>query len=273
MHRLLRCSLEVVVCLSFAGRGAANPIDPGFDLFFTPDDGTSIVDLSGIGLGLAPLKGVPLPGAPGDADTIVERLDPGPLAGGTGIIDIELVALHLVSSSPIDLTPLGGPFVGVFSDLHITLDRVGLNLSFNVFLPNSLGTMNILHPLNVHTGGSFSACFGGAFDPNCLTVGGGVGTFLGGIFTQASFLVPGGDLNNPLDFLINLAAPQVSLGSLGNWVHIPRQGAYPSGNFVVNSITHSGPHPAQPLVPEPSTALLFGVGLIALLASARKLTA
>jgi hypothetical protein len=269
------------------GQGAsAAPIDPGFDLFVTPADVGASVDLSGFGLGVVGLEGVPLPGAPQSADTIVARLDPGPLDPGDGIIDIEIVALHLQSVDPVDLSPLGGPFIGVLSDLHIMIDRslnfftgstphpdgTGTGPSFfglpvNLALQRSIGLMNIHHP--VGPGGTFDSCFGSVVQCNALGQ-----PFLGqpgsGVFAQARFGVVGGSINNPLDLLINVAAPAVNLAATGTWNHILRGGSFPSGNFVVGSIVHTGPHPVIPS-PEPSSAVLLGFGRLALVGGARSL--
>jgi len=233
---------------------------PGFDGFETPDDGTSSVDLSGFGLGTVPLEGVELGNGAGNADTVVARKQSGPGDGVTSIIDIELVALHLQSIDPVDLSPLGGPFVGVFSDLHITLDASdkfftgttpvpdGTGLGPSVFnlpvpdapLPTSIGRMRIAHDNPVKT---FSACFGEIApclaESACAMPPGVAG---GGVFADAIFTVMGGDPADPGDVLLSAPAPNILLASLGNWDHVEPGGMFPSGGFSVTDIDHCGPH-------------------------------
>ncbi len=81
-------------------------VEPGFDLFETNPGGTQFAGF--------PFEGVPIgtfdfgDGIPrdlGDADTIVQRLDPAiaPALGGNATVSVELVALQLRSAHPIDL--------------------------------------------------------------------------------------------------------------------------------------------------------------------------
>ena len=234
----------------------------GFDGFETPDDGSTTVDLSAFGLPASiPLKGVPLHGGAGNADTIVARTQTGPADGATSTIDIELVALHLVSSAPVDLTPLGGPFVGVLSDLHITIDASdrfftagapfpdGTGAGPSVFnlpvpdapLPPSIGRMRIDHDNPDKT---FSSCFGEvaacAAEPACITPPGIAG---GGIFADAIFTTVGGDPSDPMDVHLSMPAPAILLASTGEWIHFEPGGMFPSGDFSVDDILHCGPHP------------------------------
>ena len=106
----------------------AMEVEAGFDLFMTTQ--TTEVDLSGFGLGIVPLEGDDtfflLPGV----DTIVERLDPAgvPNVGDSNTIDIELVALSIVSIDPVRIDVLD-------FDLHV--------VGGSDILPQSLGSMTI----------------------------------------------------------------------------------------------------------------------------------
>jgi hypothetical protein len=116
-------------------------VEVGFDLFMTTQ--TTEVDLSDFGLGVVPLEGDDsFFGIPG-VDTIVARLEPAgvPDVGNSMAVDIELVALSLVSVDPVDLGTAG------FFDLHV----VGGSLE----LPQLQGemTINRLDP----NGGTFQA--------------------------------------------------------------------------------------------------------------------
>ncbi len=135
-------ALLMGLVLSAPGRALAGPISIGTDLFTTPD-GTAFIDLTGsdLGLGIVDLNGNPIPGEPGGADTIVERLT-GLGAGETGTIDIELVALSLVSAAPVEN---GGSFFDVF----VTLDDS----------QDSPGVMTILTHDDVAGGGTWESFF------------------------------------------------------------------------------------------------------------------
>ncbi len=238
----------------------------GFD-FFETTVGTS-VDLTGLGLGVVPLQGNPIGGSFGNTDTIVSRqdgIDPFTPPSGTGTIPIELVALSLVSVNPVDLTPLGGPFVGTFSDLHVTINKSTEDIGAAggnddgvcdggetcVTVPGiaqpdalspSIGQMKINHTTTA--GGTLESCFGETTDPgNCATLG----VVGGGVFADSIFTVVGGDPNFPLDILINLPADRITLSGTGVWQHASPAGypvvaAYQNGDLFVTSITHTGPH-------------------------------
>ncbi len=227
-----------------------------------------------------PLEGNPVGGALGNTDTIVLRKDGiGPFGppSGTGTIDIELVALSLVSVNPVDLTPLGGPFIGVFADLHVTINKetedigaAGGNddgvcdggetcttvagIAQPDALSPSIGQMKVNH--TVTDGGDFDSCYGTTLDPgSCSTLG----VTGGGVFADSIFTVVGGDPNIPLDVLINQPADRITLSGAGNpWSHTappftPPDPIYPSGGFFPGvapgtggtavGITHTGPHP------------------------------
>jgi hypothetical protein len=262
---------------------SANPINPGFDFFVTPASAGTQVDLGS--LGIVDLEGVPLPGLPFGIDTVVARKQPGPPEGATNQIDIELVALHLTSISPIDL---GG---GNFADLHITIDNsesfytgtapkpdgTGTGPSFfdlpiPVPVAPSTGKMEIQHDgPGPHAGGTMRACLGdpAGCDPTGPLFGQGLGAPGGGVHSNAILVVPGGDPANPADVLQELEAPTITLASQGVWNHVPYA---ITGGFALISIVHTGPHPAiiRPYVPEPSSALLALVGSTGLLGYVRR---
>lgn len=162
---LLALTLIAAVALG-TGTADASPIDPGFDSFVTAPG--AFVDLNALGLGIIDVEGVPIgPNAfgPDDADTIVQRLDginPFPVGGSD---TIEIIALSLTSIDPVDLTPLGGPFIGVFSDLYATINEGGLipQIPQPDALQPSIGRMEINH--EILSGGTFKSCFGDPGDP------------------------------------------------------------------------------------------------------------
>ena len=251
---------------------SASALSEGFDFFQTT--APTSVDLTGFGLGIVPLEGNPIGGSFGNTDTIVLRKDPiDPLSppSDMGTIDIELVALSLVSVNPVDLTPLGGPFIGVFSDLHITINKASEDISAAggnddgvcdggetcVTVPGiaqpdalapSIGQMKVNHTTTA--GGDLESCFGTTSDPgNCATLG----VVGGGVFSDSIFTVVGGDPNNPLDVLFSVVADRITLSGTGDWQHAspvgyPVVAAYQNGGFFVTSITHTGPHAVVPPV-------------------------
>jgi len=263
--------LAVVSVLGLALSASAADVQAGYDFFqsqpgFGGGAGGTFADLSGLGLGFVNLEGVPFsdPLLSGDsdfasADTIVRRdldaLDP------IDAIPIELVSLSLKSIDPVDLTPLGGPFIGVLSDLWITVNQGGLIPNLPVYDPLNplIGQMEIIH--TSPAGGQFNSCLGDPADPGSC---GALGVPGGGVYADAIFVVPGGDPNNLLDVLINTPAPRVAVSSSGStWEHEtgPPSGGPPGPpwqprNFRILTIIHTGPHPVF--------AVLFGGGTPAL---------
>lgn len=120
--------LPVTACAALLAvhTASADPIPAGIDLWFTPDNGTSWVSFEPTPIpagffdpgsdpfdAFVPVKGAPLsttpPGAFGTADTIVRRTAPAALAcPGSAMVPIEIVALHLVSATPVTVTYNGG---------------------------------------------------------------------------------------------------------------------------------------------------------------------
>jgi hypothetical protein len=277
------CVISCAVALSLFGTALADPIDPGFDYFLTPAGGANI----DLGSGPIPLEGVPLPYFRlGLTDTVVARMDPGPPEGGVGVVDIELVALHLKSVGPV-LTP-SGP-----ADLHVTIDSSEFfysnpppsNPAFSIHpdgtgtggslfnlptVPNlrSIGLMELTHdpPGPTHSGADMRACFG---DMDCAgtTFGMGLGVPGGGIYASLFFVTPGGDPSDPMDVIMAMPAPRVIMSSLGRYLHTAFE-PEEYGGVALLTAAHDGPHPhPQPvpddIVPEPSSVLLALSGLLA----------
>ena len=127
----LTFSFLAAACLVVEGGVAsASPIGPGSDFFETVSGaGGAEVDLSFLlpSVGAIDLEGAPF--GPNGQDTIVQRIqgiDPFavcPTLPCSDTIDIELVALSLTSVSPVDLSDLGGPFLGVFADAYFTINK------------------------------------------------------------------------------------------------------------------------------------------------------
>lgn len=225
-------ALLVALVLSMPGKASASSIGPGFDLFTTPD-GTVSLDftVAGLGLGLVDFESDPIPGEPGDADTIIERLEgPGLGDGEIGIINIELVALSLRSVAPVDIDFGFGDGVESFN-LFLSLDES----------QQSLGEMDIL--THNESLGDFG---GGTFD-----------SFLN-VFIKIEFV----RAIDSLLFFTQLIADQLtpSLDGPNTWSHTENGGFYPTG------ITrHEGPHPETvSIIPLPAALPLYGTGLAAM---------
>ncbi len=265
---------------------SASPIAPGFDLFTSNDVlGNSLgasVDLGSLGLGVVGLEGLPFPfppiPLPFPVDTIVERLGGiGPFdpPGGFQTVDIEIVALSLISTDPIDLAPLGGPFIWVFADLFTVINKDGIIPGLPQFdlLPPSIGKMEIRHefgPLpSDDFGGTFDSIFGSPGDLNVPLGLQGLLTPSGGVTADAIFTVVGGDPASPADVLFTAVAPRLTIWSQGStWEH-----TLPT-DFQVTNIDHncSFPecHPVNPvIIPEPTCLALLALGGL-MLASRRR---
>ena len=251
VDELARGVLSVLVLGALsAGVARANEgVSAGFD-FLQTLPGTE-VDLSGLGLGLVQLESFPFDESIGEADTVVQRLAPVPIVGGT--IPIEIVALSLKSVAPVDLTPLGGPFIGVFSDLYTTVDSLGHpNIPVYDPLIPSQGQMEIQH--GTPEGGSFDSCFGDLADPGTCNFLGVPG---GGVYADLIFTIVGGDPSNLLDVILTTPAQRIALFTSGStWVHndqppvgrgCPRVGFFGSPNcsWKITLILENGPHPVK----------------------------
>lgn len=220
------------------GTAMADPIDPGFDLLSTPPFDLQLQP----GGPLVRMAGDPI--GPGNTDTIVQRLAPGPPEGGTGTIPIELVALSLSSVSPVVL------------DLGTGAQQYDVHIGLNPGQP-SLGQMIITD----HNPG------GGTFD-----------SFFD-VFTDLMLTPTGG--GSPI--VMSRNDPLSSTGSPWSHMkpqHYPEDALHPSGGFypgvlpgtnIAVGINHTGPHPhTDPSSPEPSSLMLAAIALAGLAGAARK---
>lgn len=120
-------SLCIVAILWIGGTLSAQDVSPGVDLWITPPTGNTYMnfiytpipaDFFGPGSdpfnGVIPLQGEPLNTSPpdilGPTDTIVERIESAalPACGASDPVQIELIALSLVSIGPMTVTYNGG---------------------------------------------------------------------------------------------------------------------------------------------------------------------
>jgi len=143
---------------------AADDVLSGIDLWTTPGTGTSFQAFSANPIpadffepgsdpfeGTIVLAGIPLPNLGGPslfpADTVVERQADAvlPSPGSHDTIEIEIVALNLVSASPITITYDGGQYPELW-DVTVCLSNIE---------PQTLGTMTIRH--DYPEGGTFDS--------------------------------------------------------------------------------------------------------------------
>lgn len=240
-HTLLFLSFFFI--FTFLRIGESSVINPGFDLLSTPIGGAfiDIPDPIVPGGVRVDLRGAPI--GPGDTDTIVERLAGLP-DGQIGIIDVELVALSLVSVDPVDI---GGTLFDVF-------------VALNPQIP-SLGQIDITsHGPN---GGTFDSFFD--------------------VFVEVTFSEVGNPGNSPppvfqQDQLLSIG----SLWSHTPPPGYPEDQRFPSGGFYpgvdpdtgdVVGVQHIGPHPdTDPArtVPVPASVLLFAPALFGIFGFKRK---
>jgi hypothetical protein len=258
--RAFRSIVPALALALGASPGAkAAPITAGFDLFTTGP--SQLVIPNGPCMNGCTFQGFPIsPGTtgPGNTDNIVQRTGSLP-DGGTGPIASQLVELSLKSTSPVNIA-------GSFFDVFVTLNALpgGLN---NIpvgppqydALPASTGTTTVLTN-NGTSGGTFSASY---------TVNADV------ILT-----VRGGDPSNPAQVTSHSPLPSFTETIQGTWHPpgpcVPNTGpgtaVCQNGGFSPTPITViSGPLAWSPAtVPDPSTALLFGSGLVGLAVAGRR---
>lgn len=267
--------LSVLILAATAGLpglSGATPAMPGYDLLSTsPDTHFDFTTLSGGLIGDVNFQGLPLTeftdatdtryvlptgGAyPHGVDTIVHRKQPGPDTGGTQGIDIELVALSLVSVAPIDI-------FGFFYTLYLTLDPAHIDLNTPTpgdgnppFQTNdNTGAMTLTHDFPNNGTNRAEGTFNSFFD----------------VFFEIRL--------DPTDFLAPPIAPVTGQGRVegsGFWTHeldgaleIPglTSNFFPTGSITgdIRTIDENeatlGLHRVQATVPEPGTLALIGLG-------------
>jgi hypothetical protein len=290
-------SLALLAGIFLTPAAMASPIDPGFDLFHTPDGNgicgqnggtTSCVNLGSVELPFfVPLKSNPFAvidpalgpkDGLGNTDTIVQRTGSLP-DEGTGIIDAELVALSLMSVSPIEF-PAFDSLAPSFFDIFVVINQkfeqvnavgspIGLGngngicdteetcktlLSLPVTAEPSSGFLDITS--HDAAGGMFNSSFVVFVDVYACAAGTGLGS-------ESCFFAGTG-----LDLL-------TSTGQI--WSHTPPPDYpinpivgdplfFPNGNFFPgpNGVVHQGPHPlvvpSSP-IPEPAIPYLLAISI------------
>ena len=162
--RKRRALMAVMFVLTTTPILMATNISPGYDLFTTPSGSNTFVqfannpipaDFFGPGsdpfYGRIELQGAPMntvpPGILGPTDTVIRRLDAAtlPSCGAGDEIPIEIVALNLVSVSPITVTFNGGQFNELWD----------VNGCLSGSAPQPTGTMTIHHDCDA--GGTFTS--------------------------------------------------------------------------------------------------------------------
>ncbi len=254
-------SLLAVVCaaalLILGGRAEGSDAPAGCDALTTPDGGASL-DFGGsqppipadfFGPGSDPFTGVvSLNGAPlgtyngaftGSADTVIERLVDAvlPTVGSSDTVPIELVALSLVSGSPITVTFNGGQNPTDFT----------LTVAESATPGDSVGTMTINH--EGADGGTWTADFIAVVD-----------------VTFTNVADPGEQF-----FMFEVSDTQACLaGTPGEWSHtnpgVITDPCNPATDFFVTATCiHTGPHPetiVTPRIPTVSTWMAIAMALL-----------
>lgn len=229
---------------------ASVTILPGFDLFETTAPTTfNGVPFVGVPLGTYDFGGGPV--ATGTTDTIVERLGPA-IGPAPATIPIELVALQLVSASPVDM----GAGLGLY---YITLqsNRSGGDPPPG---PSSTGQMLINFGPEGMPHGTFNSFFDVWFDLRYTALNGPI--VFSNNLTMTSNNVPWSHIADPNAPLINGVNNLLNTTDISNdfWPITPFTESHPSG----------AQHSVITPTPEPSIPVLSLLGLGAILFRRRR---
>ena len=189
----------------------------GYDLLQT-GSGAS-VDLTSIGLGNVPLKGVPIQGSLGSTDTIMHRTQDTVGGGQTPVV---VTALFMKSQNSVT-------FQGQAADVYVTVNNSNGAISTSV-LPQ---------PDTTSSSGTVTVHSGGTFDSNIT------------VTADLIFVRAGTSVTNSGNYIGHQAASPITLTSTGSsWsssppAGYPSSGTFPSGGFYPTPV-HNGPHPVIP---------------------------
>jgi hypothetical protein len=221
MKRLL--SRHCLVLIIVSSMAVCSPVafsqSAGFDLLQTAPGAK--VDLTTMGLGVVPLKGVAIEACTGNTDTIMHRVKDVPAGGGA--LPLEVYALYMKSRAPIT-------FKGQRADVYVTLNNSGGAISQSVLpqpdsLSPSIGTMEVR---TNHT-----------FDSKIIVTADLIFVKAGKSPTVAADI-----LDHQPASPITLTAPG-STWSANPFPAYPQCKQFPSGGFYAKP-KHKGPHPVNP---------------------------